>query len=86
MASYTLRVGTGGIGNDPVLSVRHSVQIYAATVAGAVDQARQKIEKDIVFYSADRIVLTASDGSVIWHRPTGDTFLDSRRENAESFK
>jgi hypothetical protein len=69
MATFTLMVGTGDNNLAAPSTVRHSSEIHAPTVANAIAQATQKIERDPDFYGTDRVVVKASDGSVVWSKP-----------------
>lgn len=71
MAKYSLQIGVGGIGDDPLLSVQHSVDFHAEDDSSAVAQTMQTIEADNAYMGPERAVLIAEDGSVIWFRPAG---------------
>jgi hypothetical protein len=69
MTTFTLMVGTGNDKVSAPTTVRHSLEIHAPTIANAIAQATQKIERDPDFYGTDRVVITASDGTVVWTKP-----------------
>ena len=71
MTTYILQIGAGGIGDDPLITVRHSQEIDADDDRTAVAQAIKLFENDPAYSGTDRAVLVADDGSVIWFRPTG---------------
>lgn len=71
MAKYSLQSGVGGIGDDPLLSVQHSVDFHAEDDSSAVAQTMQLIEANNTYLGRERAVLIAEDGGVIWFRPAG---------------
>ncbi|MGF9567725.1 hypothetical protein AAIH70_29980 [Neorhizobium sp. BT27B] len=55
MAKYSLQIGVGGIGDDPLLSVQHSVDFHAEDDSSAVAQTIQTIEADNAYMAPSEL-------------------------------